>query len=192
MSQRSNCSHHCWMQTSLIGPLWWAWFISINKIYSDSSSGAFSFLPMPSTGKKNKTQTEPVFLALSSESPDQDKKACVFPAAHSPSVASLHRWMGMCSEFTQHDGPDSTIVQNKPQTVIHLWDDSHRGQAVRSHMTLPKALRAKNRGQEGMLHRSPPSSPDKTMALPPSHQVHIPSQSLLGRRQLLIQINPDY
>lgn len=140
MSQRSNCSHHCWTQTSLIGPLWWAWFISISKIHSDSSSGTFSFLPMPSTGKKSKTQIEPVFSALSSETPDQNKKACVFPAARSPSVASLHRWMGMCSEFTQHDGPDSTIVHNKPQTVIRLWDDSHRGQAVRSHMTLPDAL----------------------------------------------------
>lgn len=80
----------------------------------DRSSGAFSFLPTSSTGK-NKTQIEPVFSALSSESPDQDKKACFIPAACSQCVASLCRWTGMCSEFTQHDGPESTIVHNMPK-----------------------------------------------------------------------------
>ena len=114
MSQRSNCSHHWWVQTSLIGPLWWTWFLSINMIDFDRSSGAFSFRPMSSTGK-DKTQIEPVFLALSSESPDQDKKACIISAARSQSVASLCRWTGMCSEFTQHDGPESATVHNMPK-----------------------------------------------------------------------------
>lgn len=157
---RSNCFHHYWVQTLLIGPPEWTWFLSINMIDFDKSSGAFSFLPTSSQGKKNKTQIEPVFLDLSLKSPNQDKKACRIPVARSQSVVSLCRCSGMCSEFTQRDGPDSSVVHNMPQMVIHLWDEIHKGQAVRNNTVLPNTLiKSQDTRHKRKLHCSPPPSP---------------------------------
>lgn len=73
------------------------------------------------------------------------------------------------------------------QIVICLWNDGHKGQAVRSHMTLPNML---VNSQEHV-----DTEACCTTSLPPplrrpwtSH----PKYTFLSRRQFLTRINPEY